>query len=573
MNDFFKKYLDRITSVWKKWTLVQRIIFAAVIAAGLGGFGFLAAYSSSPSMVPLLHRAVPNEGEMSRISQRLEQENVPYQITADSRILVHDEKTAQRLRAILARENLIPAGTDPWQIFDVERWTITDFERNINLRRAITRELEAHIGALEDVDAVSAILGVPEDSMFAEDQKPLTASIRLTPKPGSDLTENRKKLEGIERLVRYAVPGLKPENITITDNQGITLNDFDSMKGMDELNLTERKLKAIREYEERFTRSISSALKGIFTESRISIFKLNVDVDTSKKTVDDLRHYPIVMTPDNPKTPYDESAEEGAKVPSIRESTQIIDENFRGTGLHPYGPPGQEGQTPPAYKDLENMVGEYRNSRVIENNVINKTNTHEERTPWEVKRVTVSVAIDGLWKWKYNEKGEVVQTTSGGIEREYIPVGDEELSKAINLVRSAVGYSQDRGDSVTVEHLAFDRTAQHNEEDSDFLSRQQRQRIILVIVIALGGLLILFILFRFISREIERRRQMREEELARQQQLMRERALMEAEQEGQEVEMSVEERTRMEMLESAVNLAREHPEDVAKLIRTWLMEE
>ena len=91
--------------------------------------------------------------------------------------------------------------------------------------------------------------------------------------------------------------------------------------------------------------------------------------------------------------------------------------------------------------------------------------------------------------------------------------------------------------------------------------------------IGLGVILVAFIAFRLISKEIERRRRLREEELARQHQAMREAALRSAEEEGVEVEMSVEERARMEMQENAINMAREHPEDVAQLIRTWLMEE
>jgi flagellar M-ring protein FliF len=85
--------------------------------------------------------------------------------------------------------------------------------------------------------------------------------------------------------------------------------------------------------------------------------------------------------------------------------------------------------------------------------------------------------------------------------------------------------------------------------------------------------LVSFIVFRLISREIERRRRLREEELARQHQAMREAALRSAEEESAEVEMSVEDRARMELEEMAINAAREHPEDVAQLIRTWLAEE
>ena len=88
-----------------------------------------------------------------------------------------------------------------------------------------------------------------------------------------------------------------------------------------------------------------------------------------------------------------------------------------------------------------------------------------------------------------------------------------------------------------------------------------------------AAVLVAFIIFRLISREMERRRRLREEELSRQHQAMREAALRSAEEEGVEVQMSVEERARLEMQENAINMAREHPEDVAQLIRTWLVEE
>ena len=92
-------------------------------------------------------------------------------------------------------------------------------------------------------------------------------------------------------------------------------------------------------------------------------------------------------------------------------------------------------------------------------------------------------------------------------------------------------------------------------------------------LIGVAVVLIAFILFRVISREIERRRRLAEEERIRQQEEERQRALFEAQQQGMEVTMSVEERKRAELLDSAVAMAKEHPEDVAMLLRTWLMEE
>jgi flagellar M-ring protein FliF len=86
-------------------------------------------------------------------------------------------------------------------------------------------------------------------------------------------------------------------------------------------------------------------------------------------------------------------------------------------------------------------------------------------------------------------------------------------------------------------------------------------------------LLIAFIIIRVVGREIERRKRLAEEERARREQALRESAMLDAEQDGMEVSISVEERTRMELMESVVNMAKEHPEDCAQLIRTWILEE
>lgn len=573
MNPWMTQILERISTVWKKWTVTQKLIFVGVIVGVLGGLVLLAIFSSAPSMVPLLYRSIPNEQEMARITQRLDQEGVRYELTTDQRILVGDEKTAKRLRAILARENLIPKGTDPWQIFDVERWTITDFERNVNLRRAITRSLEQHITALDDVDAASVTIVMPEDKLFAEDRNPVTASIIITPKPGSDITQNRKKIEGIVRLVQYAVEGLKPEHITITDQNGLVLNDFTGMADVDRLELAKREMKTTRELEAQYKKSILAALRQIYGEDRVQIINLDITLDTSKKKVDTEEHFPIIINPDNPKTPYDESAMEGSKTLSITLSKEVVEEKFEGTGFNPEGPPGQEGQTPPAYKDLQNMIGRYSKNSVIQNEVVNTRKIQEEKAPWEIRRVTCAVAIDGVWKWKYNDKGEVILRKDGSIEREYVPLTEVDIAKAKALVEHAIGYNRERGDSVTVQNVMFDRTAQHQKEDRDYRAKLQLQRTILYIMLSVALLLVSFIVFRLISRELERRRRLREEELARQHQAMREAALRAAEEEGAEVEMSVEERARLELQENAINMAREHPEDVAQLIRTWLMEE
>ncbi|HQO65711.1 MAG TPA: flagellar M-ring protein FliF C-terminal domain-containing protein, partial [Spirochaetales bacterium] len=175
--------------------------------------------------------------------------------------------------------------------------------------------------------------------------------------------------------------------------------------------------------------------------------------------------------------------------------------------------------------------------------------------------------------WKYNDKGEPALKADGGIEREYVPVPQADLDAAAALVRDAIGYDRMRGDSVTVRNIQFDRSAQFKAEDAAFLRRQQTNRIVLYSLIGLAFLLVAFIVFRLASREVERRRRIAEEKRALEQQMLRENAIRQAEEQNIEVSMSVEERKRLDLQEHAINMAKEHPEDVAQLIRTWLREE
>jgi flagellar M-ring protein FliF len=232
-----------------------------------------------------------------------------------------------------------------------------------------------------------------------------------------------------------------------------------------------------------------------------------------------------------------------------------------------------EGQTPPAYKDLSNLVGKYDKSVRTRNEEVNKKVTSEEKRPWEIKRISTGVAIDGIWKEQYDKNGRVIVNPDGSIKREYVDVTDDEIQKAKSLIQGAVGFNRDRGDQVSVEAMRFDRTAQFEKEDSVYRRQLSLRRTLISVLIGIGALLIIAFIYRLAAKEMERRRRLREEELARQHQAMREAALRSAEEQGVEVELSVEDRARLEMQENATNMAREHPEDVAQLIRTWLVEE
>lgn len=567
MNEWFKKTGTQIKTLWGKWTPLQKGILAAVIVAAVVIIVLLASWSAKPSLVPLIDTPITDATVRDRIIVRLNEENVKATVSQSGVISVNDEQTARRMRAILLREDLIPQNTDPWALFDVERWTQTDFQLNIDKRRAIIEEVRKHIKALDEVDDASVVVNMPEDKLFKADQNPVTASVILYPKPGSDISTNRKKIEGIQKILKYAVEGLTDDNITIADNSGTILNDFAGMKDFDRLSIIEKQQKIIAKLEAQYEIKILNILQKTYGTDRVRDLSIKIDMDMSEKTAETVEYLPFQLRPDNPETPYDESEIRA----SVTRSSETATTTYQGTGFNPEGPGGVEGQTAPSYRDTSNLTGLSTQSIVRTNEEIGSRRTSEIVSP-EMGRRTVSVNIDGQWRKKKDAKGNLI-IKDGQIEREYIPISDEDLQKATQAVQDAIGYNALRKDSVSVLNIQFDRMAEFEKEDDAYFRAIQRRLILLFSLAGLAILLLLFIIYRIVTREIERRKRLHEEELLRQHQLEREKALWEAEQAGMEVSMSVEEMKRRELLENVINNAREHPEDVALLLRTWLMEE
>ena len=221
MNEWLKKLVSQIKELWSKWTIIQKVILIGVIVAVIVALVLVVSLSSKTTEVPLFSVAVTDEAQRDNIVYRLAQENVAVNVNAAGMLTVKDEATARRMRAILVREDLVPGNVDPWNLFDTERWTTTDFERNVNLQRSITNQIKQHIEALDEVDVANVVLSMPEKTLFQEDQDPVSASVIIYPKPGSDITENKKKIQGIQKILLKAIPGLLAENVTIADASGV----------------------------------------------------------------------------------------------------------------------------------------------------------------------------------------------------------------------------------------------------------------------------------------------------------------------------------------------------------------
>jgi flagellar M-ring protein FliF len=568
MNEFFKKFITKVTALWAGWSLKQKIIIAVIAVVIFGTVITLFRVSATPVLSAVISRPITDENLLGRIVNRIEMENVKVTVTPDNVVRVADDETARRMRVILQSEDLLPSKIDPWEIFDKERWTTTDMERNVRFQRAQKDMIVIHIKAIEGIDNVGLNIVWPQEKLFLSEQKPATAGLTIFPTPGSDITKDRKKIEGIQKLLKSAIEGLEDDNITITDNYGNVLNDFEGLKNFDKQSLTERQQKFLLAQEKKYREIVLASIQKIYSEDRVRDLNIKFEMDMSNKSVETKENFPVTIKPRTPGLSYDDSIIKE----SLEISTSKSDTKWEGVGFNPEGPSGVEGQTPPAFQDMDNLYGRMNQTTEVINYDLNQRKSQEEKSP-QIDRVTVSVNIDGVWKRKFDSKRNPIITADGSIEREYAPIPPEDLEKVRKLICDGIGYNSARGDSVTVTNIPVDRSQEFAKEDEAYFRKKQMQITIIIFIAGLTLMLFGFMLFRTISREMERRRRLAEEERARREQMLRESAMAEAEQEGEDVSISVEERTRMQLMESAVNLAKEHPEDAAQLIRTWILEE
>ncbi len=593
MIEWLKQLPSKIKELWSKWKPVQKGIFIGIVVLVIVALVAMFRVSSAPSGVALFNTAIRDENAQDAITQYLDLNNIEYRVE-NGLIIVNDRKTAEKLRPNLDAAGLIPDGVDPFDVFNKSSWSDTDFERNVKLENALQKQLKKHILSLDDIADADVVITSPEKELFSSNQKPVTASVTVTFKPNSTMPENRKLLKGLQNVILHSVVGLTAENLTLTDNYGNVLNDFESLAESDRLDNIQKQNKMIAKEEAELRKKVLEMLQKNFNGyDRVRDLNVKIERDMNPVTRDQTIYTPIEITAQDPDKPYD-TTEKRDYLPI---SSQTVTKEWTGTGYNPEGPAGVESQNPPVYSDMSNVIGKSTETGVTQNNVVNTEQRHTEQNT-VLKRITASVNIDGYWEtvldksrkpvvidnenidyWKeYCTKNNIleknVRLSAGHFFRIYKPVSQEIIDNVSELVRDAIGYLKSRGDSVTVTSFAIPREPEWNTEENKFFKQEQTKTTILLTLATITVVLLAFIIFRFVSREMERRRRLREEEILRRQQAEREKALWEAKQDGmQDVTMSVEERKRAELQENAIAMAKEHPEDVAMLIRTWLMEE
>ena len=160
--------------------------------------------------------------DAANVIARLKELTIPYEIREDGRAIAVPKERSDQARLGLAEKNLPLGGAVGWEIFDQTRMGATDFDRRIQLIRAISGELSRTIRRIEGVGDVRVQIVIPETKLFAVTVVPVTASVLMRLQPGVELS--REKINGIVHLVASSVENLQPENVTVIDDTGKILS-------------------------------------------------------------------------------------------------------------------------------------------------------------------------------------------------------------------------------------------------------------------------------------------------------------------------------------------------------------
>ena len=213
--------LGNVTGFWEGLTGPSRRLLIGAVLIFFVGIFVLMKFSGSDSYATLA--TTSSASDASAITKQLDTLGIRYKLTDGGSTIQVPATQVDKARIDLASSGVLDGGAVVGnEIFDKSNLGATDFTNRVNLVRATEGELSRAIGRLDPIDAATVKIAMPQEQLFTEEQKPTTAAVVLTMKPGQDLDSGQ--VEGITKLVSGSVPGLDAKGITITDSQGNILS-------------------------------------------------------------------------------------------------------------------------------------------------------------------------------------------------------------------------------------------------------------------------------------------------------------------------------------------------------------
>ncbi|HOW83092.1 MAG TPA: flagellar basal-body MS-ring/collar protein FliF, partial [Spirochaetota bacterium] len=281
MGEFFVKLFNQAKEIFNKLDTTKKIIVGAVLGVVVVAFIVLFSVSSGEPNVVLFSEL--SSEDFGQVTKKLEEMGYHYDTSGTTGILVKpDERDLIMTR--LAQEQMIPKGIPGWKLFDMSKWTETDKELDVKYMRALRDEITRHIESLKNIDKASIEIAMTEESLYSDVETPYTAAVTVHLAPGYEKL-SRKEIRGITYLVSRAVGNrLKPENVTVTDEMGNIISDFDDdeEKSKIELSMLENRKKLEEKARVKLLKDIREGLERIYSGDRIQIVRLNMEFNWDK---------------------------------------------------------------------------------------------------------------------------------------------------------------------------------------------------------------------------------------------------------------------------------------------------
>ena len=357
--------------------------------------------------------------------------NVPYRNEPGGTILVPANQVYD-VRMKLASAGLPKGSTVGFELMDKTSIGQTQFNERLNFQRALEGELTRTITALADVADARVHLAMPQQNGFFREQQKPSASVMLTLRGGRAL--DRAQVAGIVHLVSASVPELSPKAVSVVDSSGALLsNAGDNGSGLDSQQLQYK-----QQIEASLNKRIYELLEPVVGRENLRA-TVSADLDFSQ----------VESTAEEYKP------NQGANANAAIRSQQT-QESLNGTPAMPSGVPGAAGNQPPTPATAP-INGPAQQLQPAQGGGGSNSSRREAVTNYELDK-TVRVTRNAVGTVRRLNAAVVINhrsVTDAKGKTSTQPLPQAELDKLTELVREAVGFSQDRGDSIKLISAPF----------------------------------------------------------------------------------------------------------------------
>ncbi|RZI98137.1 MAG: flagellar M-ring protein FliF [Brevundimonas sp.] len=401
--------------------------------------------------------------EASEVTTALDSAGIKYSSKGDGSTIFVSRDQVGEARMLVAGKGLVTSGSVGYEIFDNQSVLgQTEFQQNLNAKRALEGELSRTIMSMRGINSARVMIALPERQLFATQAGEPTAAV-VVGVTGSQLSG--AQVQSIRNVVASSIPNMKPEKVTLTDTSNRTLAAGTNGDGFSAASAEE----ARGQTESQLQARIKDIVEGVVGVGAARV-QVTAEIDHSRSTTQQQQYDPDGQVVRSTSTNGSES----------QDTTGASDGGATATNNIPGGQ--APGITPVGSRDTQNTE--------TTNYEISNTTTTTVKEAGEIKKLAVAVVVDG----KYTPPA------SGNGEPTYAPVSEEDRAKIDALVKAAIGFNAERGDTVQVTAMRFNRDASTvgGEEGKsslfDFTKNDIMRGVELLVLLITGLLLIFFVL-------------------------------------------------------------------------------